>query len=482
MPVKHQYQSGRGDNGDPGAIQPSHFNADHLLTGLLALIDQVAPAPNTVFTLDGSNLPVMVALGALMRARLGDADAVTFLNNLGAAGLASPAFTGTPTAPTPVATDNTTKLATTAYVKTAIANLVAGAPGVLDTLAEIDAALNNDPNFAATMTTALALKAPLASPALTGAPTSPTPAPGDNTTKIATTAFIVAALAAYAPLASPALTGTPTAPTAAFGNSGGQIATTGFVQAALAPAGQGRLSLSGGNLVLKPFNGNRMTVNGVVCTIPDAGVTLTSAPAYNTMYYIYATQSGGVINALEASATGHSTDTTAGNNGVEIKTGDPTRSLVGMVYTTAGGGYFGDSATFRCVRSWFNRRRLNLRNAFTATRTTTATAFTEINAEIRCGFVLWADEIAAFTINGFSFASVADYVLTAVGIDGAIIGTGSANFGTNGAAIGETIFTNPTEGYHYATLMGRVKTGTTTGSWAFDATTGLTAELQGVIG
>jgi hypothetical protein len=103
--------------------------------------------------------------------------------------LASPAFTGTPTAPTPTAGDNSTKLSTTAFVAAAIAALVNASPSTLDTLNELAAALGNDPNFATTVSTSLGLKAPLASPALTGTPTAPTPANGDNTTKIATTAF-----------------------------------------------------------------------------------------------------------------------------------------------------------------------------------------------------------------------------------------------------------------------------------------------------
>lgn len=110
--------------------------------------------------------------------------------------LISPAFTGTPTAPTQAAGNNTTRLATTAFVATAIANLVASSPAALDTLNELAAALGNDANFATTMTNALALKAPLASPALTGNPTAPTQAFGNNTTRLATTAFVAAALAA----------------------------------------------------------------------------------------------------------------------------------------------------------------------------------------------------------------------------------------------------------------------------------------------
>lgn len=82
-----------------------------------------------------------------------------FLN--GASILASPAFTGTPTAPTASGGTNTTQLATTAFVQSAISGL-----------------------------------ATLASPALTGNPTAPTASPGDNDTSIATTAFVTAALAA----------------------------------------------------------------------------------------------------------------------------------------------------------------------------------------------------------------------------------------------------------------------------------------------
>jgi len=65
--------------------------------------------------------------------------------------LASPAFTGTPTAPTATAGTNTTQIATTAYVGTAISNLVAGAPTTLDTLDEIAAAIADTGNFSDTV-------------------------------------------------------------------------------------------------------------------------------------------------------------------------------------------------------------------------------------------------------------------------------------------------------------------------------------------
>lgn len=87
----------------------------------------------------------------------------TALNNALAlkAPLASPGLTGTPTAPTAAQTANNTQIATTAFVKAALAGLVGSSPAALDTLNELADALGNDPNFATTMTNALAGKQPL---------------------------------------------------------------------------------------------------------------------------------------------------------------------------------------------------------------------------------------------------------------------------------------------------------------------------------
>lgn len=81
-------------------------------------------------------------------------------NNLLAqkAPLASPALTGTPTVPTAGKGTNNGQIASTAFVAQAIAALVNSAPGALDTLQELAAALGNDANFAATVTNALAGK------------------------------------------------------------------------------------------------------------------------------------------------------------------------------------------------------------------------------------------------------------------------------------------------------------------------------------
>ncbi|EHU9493979.1 tail fiber protein [Salmonella enterica] len=74
--------------------------------------------------------------------------------------LNSPALSGTPTTPTAPKGTNNTQIASTAYVMAAIAALVDSSPDALNTLNELAAALGNDPNFATTMTNALAGKQP----------------------------------------------------------------------------------------------------------------------------------------------------------------------------------------------------------------------------------------------------------------------------------------------------------------------------------
>ena len=149
---------------------------------------------------------------------------VTDATNVDAAGAVMNADTSTASMSFVVDEDNMasdsavkvpTQQSVKAYVLAVRDALIASAPGLLDTLDEIAAALNDDPNFAATMTTALGLKAPLASPAFTGTPTGITKShvglgSVDNTSdtgKPVSTAQQTA-LDLKAPLASPTFTGT----------------------------------------------------------------------------------------------------------------------------------------------------------------------------------------------------------------------------------------------------------------------------------
>jgi hypothetical protein len=155
----------------------------------------------------------------------------------GFAPLANAELTGVPTAPTANAATNTTQIATTAFVRTEVANLVASAPAALDTLDELAAALGDDANFATTTATTIGLKANIASPTFTGnvSGITATMVGLGNVTNTSDANKPVStaqqtALDLKAPLSSPALTGTPTAPTAAAGvgaagNNPTQIAT-----------------------------------------------------------------------------------------------------------------------------------------------------------------------------------------------------------------------------------------------------------------
>lgn len=183
---------------------------------------------------------------------------------------ASPAFTGNPTATTQAANDDSTRLATTAHVKAAIAASGLSTEGHKHEIADVNglqSILANKSNvdhkhLAADITDLQGLldaKAALISPAFEGNPTAPTQPVGNSSTRLATTAFVDTAvtngvagkanvghehviadttglqdaLDAKAPLQSPTLSGSPKAPTATAGTNTTQIATTAFVGAAV---------------------------------------------------------------------------------------------------------------------------------------------------------------------------------------------------------------------------------------------------------
>jgi hypothetical protein len=96
-----------------------------------------------------------------------------------------------------------TKTDGAARIAAAVAALVNASPSTLDTLAELATALGNDQDFAAHMMAALALKAPLASPVLTGTPSAPTPGQFDHDDSIATTGFVQRAIGNLSGIATP---------------------------------------------------------------------------------------------------------------------------------------------------------------------------------------------------------------------------------------------------------------------------------------
>ena len=213
----------------------------------------------------------------------------------GGAPLASPAFTGNPTAPTQTAGNSSTRLATTAFVGAAIAAVAAGVTSW------------NTRTGAVVLTAADVTGvggALLASPALSGTPTAPTAPPATNNTQIATTAYVTTAIAALpapvssfngrtgavtfqasdisavggALLASPNFTGTPTAPTPVAGTSNTTLATTAFVANAVAASTAGVSSYAGRTGVVVPIASDITTAGGALL----AGPTFTGVPSAPT--------------------------------------------------------------------------------------------------------------------------------------------------------------------------------------------------------
>jgi hypothetical protein len=198
----------------------------------------------------------------------------------------SPQFAGVPTAPTAAAGTNTTQLATTAFVTaspvfTGTPTAPTAAAGTATTQLATTAFVTAGPDFAGIPTAPTAanvvsntqlattefVQNQKTSPAFTGTPTATTAAAGDSSTRIATTAFV------QGEKDSPALTGTPTAPTAGAGTSTTQIATTQFVQQATASLS----TMSQQNADAVAITGG--TITGITPLLVAFGGTSSNTPA-----------------------------------------------------------------------------------------------------------------------------------------------------------------------------------------------------------
>jgi hypothetical protein len=217
--------------------------------------------------------------------------------------------------------------------------------------------------------------------------------------------------------------------------------------------GQCRLTKVSSNIVLSPWNGNILVIDGNAETIPSAGVSLApSGLTPSTLYYIYAYMSTGTMT-LEASTTAAATDT---STGMKIKTGDATRTLVGMVRPIFGPAFV-DTAAQRLVKSWFNPLEVAGSGSFTAGRTVSAGSYAEANTEIRNEFLTWANEVVRATFTGsWQSTGGATTNYLAIAFDGTK--SGGALQSSTTLLLPAALATSEalTEGYHYATLIGKV--------------------------
>ena len=362
-------------------------------------------------------LRIVTALEAI------DLDMATAFTQLVAkASLASPAFSGTPTAPTPTVSDDSGKLATTAFVQAGLIllrqSILGGADAAWDTFFEIQTYFQNNPDQIPEILTALGNRLEK----------------GQNLADLPDKAAARLALGlSYADAAAKL----------AFQQNIGSLFH-----------GQCRVDLSGGNIVLSRHNGRFLAINGNLQEIPSAGVSLAPA-AGDAVYYIYAFMDSGTMT-LERSATAYAVDATAG---VTIKSGDATRTLVGMGRIL--------SSAWTHSASWFNRRWRNRSTAFTANRSTASATQVEINSEIRSGFLVWAGEDVHVAYNANVTCNTSGAAFrTTIRLDGSTILDlgGQEQSETNGATYGQgggCAVTGLSEGFHYATIFGMAGGGAT---------------------
>lgn len=223
--------------------------------------------------------------------------------------------------------------------------------------------------------------------------------------------------------------------------------------------GQCYLSLASGSAKLLPENGDGLMVNGVLCSIPAAGVTL--APTGLTVgqnYYLYATASAGVVNALVPSTSARGVHT----DGVAIMSGDATKTLVGLVRVVAGPAFV-DAGSQRFLLSWFNRRdKFAQIDAATQSITSTPTEYSATRAEFLC----WGDDTPEAMIGGLVTQNSGGVAITAtLCVDGSAL-SNAALTGSNLYSFSPCIdrqLAGLAEGYHHASAQ----MGSASGTWNY---------------
>jgi hypothetical protein len=183
-----------------------------------------------------------------------------------------------------------------------------------------------------------------------------------------------------------------------------------------------------------------------------------------TRYYVYAFDNSGAT-VCEISATTHVMDSVFG---VEVKSGDQTRTLVGMVYTNAA-GQFENSNALIGVRSFFNRGALYATTNFAGNANTTLGTFVELNSSNRIILATWGGDLISLSYQGSQTASAPGITLfTGIAADtfvnslpGFLISNLIQPNGGNPAAISGSI--TLAEGIHTFSLVGAVSGGT--GVW-----------------
>ena len=194
------------------------------------------------------------------------------------------------------------------HVQAKVDAIIDSAPGALNTLNELAAALGDDANFSTTVTNSIATKAPLASPALTGTPTAPTAAANTNTTQIATTAYV------QNEIGTPFVKTDLSASNSSFPSGGGTLgynSTTGVFTFTPPDLSSFLTTVSFANLTGKPttisgygitdaFDGAFSSLTGLPTTVAGYGITDAFDGAFSSLSGKPTTISGyGITDAFD---------------------------------------------------------------------------------------------------------------------------------------------------------------------------------------
>lgn len=233
-----------------------------------------------------------------------------------------------------------------------------------------------------------------------------------------------------------------------------------------------------------PFNGNlfRIPSTGKLYQIPSACTTAANTNVYvggvaaqnlaaSTVYWMYLFDLSGALTADFWAASTHAVDATTG---IEIRTGDNTRVLIGMVRTNGASQFENDAtnsgqSSIQGVLSYFNRRSIGQSTNLSANRTRNAATMAELNSEIRNTFLVWADESVNVATGGVVLVGNAStFASTQVELDGTTDPPQSWSYmfhPTAGQGVSQNVvftYTGLSEGGHYFTVFGACSAGTCT--------------------
>ena len=217
-------------------------------------------------------------------------------------------------------------------------------------------------------------------------------------------------------------------------------------------------------LYLQRCNGTQLFINGANYPIIAGGVSKSvTGLSVATLYYVYAYWTGTII-ALEFSTTPFAGDA---EHDHLIKTGDGSRTYVGMVYMPAAGLAFKDNDQERFVASYFNRINKPCQRGLTTNRTATAGPWVELNSAERIEFICHGEESSTvWNVATASHSAAAQNVYAGLGVNGAA--TQLVRAVMQSSAIGGFFNISKvsaykfTLGYNFLTTLGGVDSGTGT--------------------